>query len=46
MKDIKKVEYEIYNNGFVKVLGVKEVWYTDEQLKKEFSCYNEEKRWS
>ena len=43
MKDIKKVEYEIYNNGFVKVLGVKEVWYTDEQLKKEFSCYNEER---
>lgn len=32
MKDIKKVEYEIYNNGFVKVLGVKEVWYTDKQL--------------
>lgn len=32
MKDIKKVEYEIYNNGFVKVLGVKEVRYTDKQL--------------
>ena len=29
MEDIKKVEYEIYNNGFVKVLGVKEVKYTD-----------------
>lgn len=43
MEDIKKVEYEIYNNGFVKVLGVKEVKYTDEQLKKEFSCYNEER---
>ena len=33
MEDIKKVEYEIYNNGFVKVLGVKEVRYTDKQLK-------------
>ena len=43
MEDIKKVEYEIYNNGFVKVLGVKEVRYTDEQLKKEFSCHNEER---
>ena len=43
MENIKKVEYEIYNNGFVKVLGVKEVKYTDEQLKKEFSCYNEER---
>lgn len=32
MEDIKKVEYEIYNNGFVKVLGVKEVRYTDKQL--------------
>lgn len=31
MEDIKKVEYEIYNNGFVKVLGVKEVRYTDKQ---------------
>lgn len=32
MEDIKKVEYEIYNNGFVNVLGVKEVRYTDKQL--------------
>ena len=29
MENIEKVEYEIYNNGFVKVIGVKEVKYTD-----------------
>lgn len=29
MENIKKVDYEIYNNGFVKVIGVKEVKYTD-----------------
>ena len=29
MENIKKVEYEIYNNGFVKIIGVKEVKYTD-----------------
>lgn len=41
MEDIKKVEYEIYNNGFVKVLGVKEVRYTDKQLNLKGMSVNE-----
>ena len=40
MKDIKKVEYEIYNNGFVKVLGVKEVKYTDDKTYIEYDNSN------
>lgn len=40
MKDIKKVEYEIYNNGFVKVLGIKEVKYTDDKTYIEYDNSN------
>ena len=40
MENIKKVEYEIYNNGFVKIIGVKEVKYTDDKTYIEYDNSN------